>query len=154
MRLLVSRLQPLLLLILSFAERLFRHCTAPANSSFLTGTLTDLPRSKAELLAENALLRHQLLILKRQVKRPHLKRRDRFWLLALASRVAHWKQALLIIQPDTLLRWHRQGFRLFWKHRSRAKTNQPKLTRETIDLIQQMAKENLLWGLNVSRVNS
>jgi putative transposase len=146
MLLLVSQPQQLLLLLFSFAEQLFRYLTAPAHGSFFAGTLIDLPRSRAELLAENALLRHQLLILRRQVKRPSLNRRDRIWLLVLASRVPNWKQVLLIIQPDTLLHWHRQGFRLFWKRRSRTKTNQPKLNRETIDLIRRMAQENVLWG--------
>lgn len=56
------------------------------------------------------------------------------------------KQALLIIQLDKLLRLHRQGFRLFWKRRSRTKTNLPKLNRETIDLIRRLAQENGLWG--------
>ncbi len=143
----VPPLPALLLLFLSVADRLFRRVTAPARSSSSPAAiLSDLPRSRAELLAENALLRHQLLILNRQVKRPKLNRRDRFWLLALAGRVSNWKQVLLIIQPDTLLRWHRQGFRLFWRRRSRSKTNQPKLNRETIDLIRRMARENVLWG--------
>jgi putative transposase len=146
MSLFLAPLKPLLRVILSCANRLFRHFTTPVNESLLAGMLTDLPRSRAELLAENALLRHQVLILQRQVKRPILNRRDRFWLLLLATRVARWKQALLIIQPDTLLHWHRQGFRLFWKRKSRSRTNQPKIGRETIDLIQQMAKDNCLWG--------
>ncbi len=143
----VPPLPSLLLLFLSIADRLFRRVTAPARSSSSPAAiLSDLPRSRAELLAQNALLRHQLLILNRQVKRPKLNRRDRFWLLVLASRVSNWKQVRLIIQPDTLLRWHRQGFRLFWKRRSRSKTNQPKLNRETIDLIRRMARANVLWG--------
>ncbi len=146
MRLLISWLQRLLSLLLSFANQLFRYLTDPARGSLLVGSLGDLSLSRAQLLAENALLRHQLLILQRQVKRPRLNRSDRFWLLLLASCISNWKQALLIIQPDTLLRWHRQGFRLFWKRRSRAKTNQPKLARETIDLIRRIAQENLLWG--------
>jgi putative transposase len=146
MRHIQSRLQVLLLLLLALPEQLCLRLTAPAHASGLAASFTDLTRSRAELLAENALLRHQLQVLQRQVKRPPLTRRDRFWLLILASRIAQWPQALLIIQPDTLLRWHRQGFRLFWKRRSRSKTNQPKLNRETIDLIRRMARENVLWG--------
>jgi putative transposase len=71
--------------------------------------------------------------------------RHQVWLLFLASRISNWKQALLIIQPDTLLRWYRKGFSLFWKQKARSKTNKPKIGRETIDLIQRLAKENLLW---------
>jgi putative transposase len=78
--------------------------------------------------------------------RPHLTPHDRFWILPLASRVAHWKHALLIIHSDTLLRWHREGFRLFWKDKSKPKTPQPKIPRETIALIQHIAQENILWG--------
>ncbi len=113
MSVLVSRLHLLLVFLVSSADQLFRRLTAPARASLLAATLPDVTRSRVELIAENALLRHQLLILQRQVKRPHLNRRDRFWLLLLASRVSHWKQALVIIRPDTLLHWHRQGFRLF-----------------------------------------
>src|SRR6202158_2881021 len=119
---------------------------APAKSSVLWGTLRDVTRTKVELLAENALLRQQLAILQRQVNCPQLTRRDRFWLLAWASRVAHWTQALVIIQPDTLLRWHRAGLRLFWKHISKPKSPQPKIPSATIALIKQMARENLVWG--------
>ncbi len=67
-------------------------------------------------------------------------------MLLLASLISGWERALVIIQPETLLRWHRKGFRLFWKRKSRAKTNHPKLARETIDLIQRIAKENFVWG--------
>ena len=73
--------------------------------------LTDLARSKAELVAENALLRQQLIILRRQVKRPACTNADRLLMGLLARAVRHWKQTLLIVQPDTLLRWHRQAFR-------------------------------------------
>ncbi len=98
--------------VLSLLARLFQLWTTPAQPAFALDTLTDLFRTKTELIAENALLRQQLAILHRQVKRPQLNRRDRFWLLVLASRLAQWRQALVIIQPDTLLRWHREGFRL------------------------------------------
>ncbi len=75
----------------------------------------DLALSRAELIAENALLRHQLGILRRQVKRPQLTKGDRVGLLFWASRLAHWRQALLIVKLETLVRWHREGFRLFWR---------------------------------------
>ncbi len=67
-------------------------------------------------------------------------------LVLLASRVKNWKDALLIFKPDTLLRWHRQGFRLFWKFKSRNCGGRPKLEAETVALIQQMAQENRWWG--------
>jgi transposase InsO family protein len=111
-------------------------------------TLADLPRSKGELVAENALLRQQLLVLRRSVKRVHCTPTDRTVLVLLASRVRAWRQALLIVQPETLLRWHRQGFRLFWCWKSRATTPtvRPKVSQETIGLIKEMAAANRLWG--------
>ena len=73
-------------------------------SSFLLGTLADLGRSNSELIAENALLRQQLIILQRQVKRPACTKMERVLLVLLARLVRTWQQALLIVQPDTLLR--------------------------------------------------
>jgi putative transposase len=69
-------------------------------------------------------------------------------LLFLARWVPSWKQVLQIIQPDTLLRWHREGFRLFWKLKSRrpVQTQPQRLAAKTIALIEQMARENRLWG--------
>jgi hypothetical protein len=84
-----------------------RLTTAP----IFVGTLADLARSKSALVAENALLRHQLAILRRSSKRPHCTSADRALLVFLASRVRAWRSALLIVRPDTLLRWHRQLFR-------------------------------------------
>jgi hypothetical protein len=90
----------------------------PAKSSQIKDTILDLSRSKTELIAENALLRQQLIVIQRQVKLLHFKPLDRFLLVIFASWVASWPQALLIVKPDTLLHWHRQGFRLFWKLKS------------------------------------
>lgn len=124
----------------------FSKLLCPPPASLLRGALCDLTYTKAELIAENALLRHQLAILHRQVKRPVLHRRERFSLLLLASRVRTWRDALLIIQPDTLLHWHRTGFRLFWRFKSKSRPAQNRLAPETVALIQQMARENRTWG--------
>ena len=109
-------------------------------------TLTDLGRSKSELLAENALLRQQLIILRRQVKRPTFTWTDRVLLVLLARLVRTWQKALLLVQPETLLRWHRELFRLYWKRKSKASSHRPKVAVETIALIREMAKDNRLWG--------
>jgi len=97
-------------------------------------------------VAENALLRQQLIILKRQVKRPACTKTDRILLVLLARAVRAWKQALFLVRPDTLPRWHRELFRLYWKRRSKAFSHKPKVAAETIALIREMAKENRLWG--------
>ena len=122
--------------------------TRPSSARLVVDTLADLPRSKGELIAENALLRHQLVVLQRSVKRVHCTPADRALLVLLVSRVRAWRHALLIVQPDTVLRWHRQGFRLFWRRTSRAAaaTATPKVSAETIALIKEMAAANRLWG--------
>ena len=78
----------------SAAHQLFRRILQPAHRSVITGTLADLPRSRAELLAENALLRQQLIVLHRQVKTPRLRWRERLSLLFLAGWVSNRKQVL------------------------------------------------------------
>ena len=70
----------------------------------ILGTITDLAKGKPELLVENALLRQQLVILHRQVKRPVYRKTDRFLLVLLARMIRTWKQALFIVQLETLLR--------------------------------------------------
>ena len=127
-------------------NRLFRRVTQPTQTNLVTGTLADLPRSRTELLAENALLRQQLIVLHRQAKTPRLTWRERMSLLFLARWVPNWKQVLQIIKPDTLLRWHREGFRLFWQCKSRVLSPSNRLAADTIALIQRMARENPLWG--------
>jgi hypothetical protein len=64
----------------------------------------------------------------------------------LASRVRPWRDAVLIVRPETLLRWHRAGFRLVWRWRSAARARPPRVSPEIVELIRQMARENRLWG--------
>lgn len=85
--------------------------TRPMAAPLAVGALADLARSKPALVAENAFLRHQLAILRRSVARPRCARADRALLVVLASRFQAWQSALRIVQPATLLRWHRQLFR-------------------------------------------
>jgi putative transposase len=124
----------------------FARWTKPLRTSLPLATLTDLGKSKSQLIAENALLRHQLIILKRQVKRPPVTRADRILLVLLAKLVPTWQQTLVIVRLETLLRWHRELFRLYWKRKSKASSHKPKVTAETIALIRQMATNNRLWG--------
>ncbi len=128
-------------------QQRLRIVTKPADQGVVAGTLADLVRGRPALVAENALLRQQLLILRRGVKRPRCTPTDRALLVLLASRVRAWRQALVIVQPETVLRWHRQGLRLFWRWRSRPRSApQPKVAAETITLIRAMAAANRLWG--------
>jgi putative transposase len=124
----------------------FARWTKPHISSLPLATLTDLGKSKSELIAENALLRQQLILLRRQVKRPACTKTDSILLVLLARLVRTWQQTLLIVQPETLLRWHRELFRMYWKRKSKASSHKPKVAAETIALIREMAKDNRLWG--------
>jgi hypothetical protein len=80
------------------------------------------------------------------VKRSACTKTDRLLIVLLARVVRTWKQVLFIVQPETLLRWHRELFRLSWKRRSKASSHKPNVAAETIALIRQMAKDNRLWG--------
>jgi putative transposase len=128
---------------LSWLQEHTKHWTKPATSTLISGVLSDLTRSRTDLVVENALLRQQLIVLKRQIKRPQLTDPDRFRLVFLSHFTKFWKQSLHIVQPETLLRWHRELFRLYWRQQSQGK---PKVSPETIRLIQKIAKENHLWG--------
>jgi putative transposase len=119
----------------------------PDDQDLVLNAAIDLTRSKPELILENMLLRQQLIVLKRQVKRPALSWRDRTLFVLLASKLPTWKQALVIVQPETVLRWHRDLFRWVWRRKSRPRRRgKPPLTDDIVSLIKQMAKENRTWG--------
>ena len=122
--------------------------TRPSTAPLVVDALADLPRDKRTLIAENALLRHQLVILRRGVTRPRCTPTDRALLVLRASRVRTWRQALVIVQPDTVRRWHRHLFRLVWRRRSQpgSRSRKPRVSPETIVLIQEMARANRTWG--------
>ena len=132
-----------------FFNRVQQHVgqwTRPTSCSHFMGTLNDLARTRAELMAENALLRQQLIILSRQVKHPACTKTDRMLLVLLARATRSWKRSLLIVQPDTLVGWHRQAFRWFWRQRSKLTSRKPKIPVETVALIKAMARDSRLWG--------
>ena len=134
-------------ILIGRVTRHFKVWTKPTTARLVMSSLADLPRSRTDLIAENAMLRQQLIILNRQVKRPKLSYRDRIRLVFLARCTQFWQNALHIVQPDTLLRWHRDLFRLYWRWKSsRTKRRRQYIPQETIDLIKQMANENPLWG--------
>jgi hypothetical protein len=108
-------------------------------------TLVDAVRSRRELLVENALLRHQIVVLRRRVPRPRLTPVDRLRLLLAACLLPGWRRAVALVQPQTILRWHRLGFRLFWRHKSKS-CPRDQVTSDTVWLIREMAARNRLWG--------
>jgi putative transposase len=120
--------------------------TQPSTATTVVGATADAFRSRTDLLLENALLRQQLVILRRSVKRVQPTDTDRRLLVWLESCLTTWRDALLVVKPDTLLTWHRRLFRHFWRHQSRAPVGRPPLAPDTIALIRQMAQDNRLWG--------
>ena len=120
--------------------------TRPATGSRVGSMVGDLTRTRAALVAGTTLLRHQLVVLQHQVGRPVFTPADRLRFILLARLVRGWRAVLLIVQPETLLRWHRQGFRLVWRTRSRGASKRPQVAPETVAATQRLAAENRLWG--------
>ena len=107
--------------------------------------LLTLLKSRRSLALENIVLRHQLEV-QRNTKRPHLNPSDRvFWAL-LSHFLPDWRRHLTIVQPDTVVRWHRAGWRLYWRWRSKPGKGRPKVSAEVRALIRRMSLENRLWG--------
>jgi hypothetical protein len=111
------------------------------------GVIGDAGRTRAELLTENAMLRQQLIVAARAVKRPAFRAYERGLLVLLASLLPRWRDALLIVKPEAILRWHREGFRLLWRWRSKRPSEvRARVDPEVVELIRRMARENRLWG--------
>ena len=107
--------------------------------------LTSL-RSRRQLALENVALRHQLEVLQRNAKRPRLRPSDRALWALLSRFLPNWRRHLAIVQPDTVLGWHRAGWRLYWRWRSNAGRGRPKVPAEVRTLIYRMSLENAQWG--------
>jgi transposase InsO family protein len=102
---------------------------------------------RAAAAVENLALRQQVAVYKQSVKRPKLRPRDRFFWVLLSRLWANWRSALAIVQPETVIKWHRQGFKLYWRWKSRSgKPGRPCIERALRDLIRRMSRENPLWG--------
>jgi putative transposase len=102
---------------------------------------------RRDLALENLALRQQLAVLKRTPKRPTIKYKDRLFWVWLFRIWSGWRESLIIVKPETLIGWHRKGFRLFWRKLSRRKRGgRPSVKREVKALICQMAQANPLWG--------
>jgi hypothetical protein len=121
-----------------------RAATRP--NSMVVGMLADATRTRGELIAENALLRQQLIVAARSVERPRFVAHERGIVVLLSRFLPWWRDAVLLVKPETLLRWHRDGFRLLWRRRSKRKNRKPNLSVEAMVLIRRIAEENRLWG--------
>ena len=114
---------------------------------FVLAILASPFKSKSGLEAENAALRQQLVVLRRKVKgRPRLTNTDRWFFVRLYRWSPSILDVLAIIRPEALVRWHRAGFRRYWRSKSRRQGGRPQVQTELRALIRQMSVENPLWG--------
>ena len=104
-------------------------------------------RGHHELVLENLALRQQLNALRRAVGRSHLRRRDRLFWIVVAQTWRNWRAALVLVKPDTVVRWHREWLRLRWTRRSaRIRAGRPRTNVAIRTLVRKMAAANPLWG--------
>ncbi len=105
-------------------------------------------RNTGSPIMENLALRQQLAILKRTCKRPQLQPKDRLFWVLLSRLWCRWREVLIIVKPETVVRCHRQGFKLFWKYKSRHKcrVGRSRINKEIRSLVRWMARANPLWG--------
>ena len=110
-------------------------------------TLISTLASHRKLALENLALRQQIVVLQRSVKRPHLKKSDRLFWVLLSRIWSGWRDSLSFVQPETVIRWHRKGFRLYWTWKSRRTgRGRPAVSPEVRELIRKMSRANPLWG--------
>src|SRR5580700_539059 len=114
---------------------------------FVLAMLASPFKSNVRLEAENAVLRHQLIVLRRKLRgRARLTNNDRWFFVQLYRWFPSILPVLMIIRPETLVGWHRAGFRRYWRWKSRRRGGHPRIEIELRALIRQMSTENLLWG--------
>ena len=105
-----------------------------------------MARSRLSLSAENAILRHQLAVLQRGRPRPFLRPADRVLWIWLCRHWNWWRHALVLIQPATVLKWHRAGYRCYWRRRSGGPGGRPRIPRSHINLIRRISSDHPEWG--------
>jgi putative transposase len=104
-------------------------------------------RNRTELALENLALRQQLAILKRECPHARLRRRDRFFWVSLSAIWQKWRESFIVVKPETVLRWHRKGFALYWTYLSKHGTaGRPGTGKDIRELVCKMAKANPTWG--------
>jgi putative transposase len=114
--------------------------------SILIFTARSSVKSQSELALENLALRQQLAVFKQQTPRPRLKQSDRIFWVWLRKYWPRWKESLHVVQPDTVIRWERQGWRFYWRRKSGGrKPGRPRIALEIRELIRRMARENICW---------
>src|SRR6516225_8755406 len=114
---------------------------------FFLALFSSLFKSKSRLVAENAALRRQVIVLQRKVRgRLHLRNSDRLCLIQLYRWFPSVLKVITIIRPETVVRWHRAGFRRYWRWKSRCLGGRPQIEADLRALIRRMSVDNPLWG--------
>ena len=109
-------------------------------------TLRSTVRTQRELALENLALRQQVAVWKVRQPRPQLTATDRIFWVVLSRLWKNWRFSLQVVRPETVVRWHRQGFRRYWAWKSRHRRGRPAIGTEVRDLIRRMSRANPLWG--------
>ena len=112
----------------------------------LFGTLRSSVRTHRELALENLALRQQLAVWKARQPRPRLTEMDRIFWVLLSRLWTSWRDSVHVVRPETVVGWHRHGFRCYWAWKSRHRRGRPRLGTELRDLIRRMSRANPLWG--------
>jgi putative transposase len=112
----------------------------------LFGTLRSCLHTHRELALENLALRQQVAMWKARQPRPRLTEMDRIFWVLLSRLWTRWRHSLQVVRPETVVGWHRQGFRRYWAWKSRRRSGRPMISTELRDLIRRMSSANPLWG--------
>ena len=107
----------------------------------------DYFKTQSKLQLENVYLRKQLEILIRSNRKIKIKNQDRLFFVFMKSIFSYWKSSIIIIKPETVIKWHRKGFKLYWRWKCKNNGGRPKIPQGQINLIKRMAKESPLWGV-------
>ena len=112
----------------------------------LLRTFRSAVRTRRELALENLALRQQLAVWKARRPRPRVTEMDRIFWMVLSRVWENWRSSLQVVRPETVVRWHRRGFRLYWAWKSRRRSGRLMISTELRDLIRRMSCANPLWG--------
>jgi len=110
-------------------------------------------KNQRQLTLENLLLRQQIIVLQRTASKPKFKNSDRRVFAWLSKKVQSWKDILIIVKPETVIKWHKASFKLFWRWKSRVRSGRRRKDAEIRALIRKMCDSNPLWGCPSSRLH-
>ena len=114
--------------------------------NLITGIIFKL-NITSHLALQNVALRQQLVVMQRNCQKPHIRNTDRLFWVLLSRLWENWQETLVIVKPETVVKWHRKGFKLFWKYKSRSRgPGRTRVSKEIRNLVCRMANANPLWA--------